>query len=95
MMTSIVTDAIPQVYRLAAYPAVDSPEYKRWLLDELRRLELVVADVAELVPHVHFREPADKRRGHVAYADNVGWQPGQGEGLYLYDGSAWRKVTVS
>lgn len=34
-------------------------------------------------------EPSSPAKGWVAYADGTNWNPGQGEGVYFYDGSEW------
>lgn len=36
--------------------------------------------------------PERETRGMVRYADGVGWDPGSGEGLYIYTSTGWVKV---
>lgn len=36
--------------------------------------------------------PSKLEEGMVRYADGVNWNPGAGEGLYHYDGTAWNKL---
>ena len=38
-------------------------------------------------------EPPDIYTGLVAFADGVSWNPGNGEGNYIYDGGNWRFLT--
>ena len=38
-------------------------------------------------------EPTNKYTGLVAFADGVSWNPGNGEGNYIYEGGKWRFLT--
>lgn len=42
--------------------------------------------------NVLYVEPPKKRQGMVAYADGTQWNPGEGEGLYAFDGTTWRRL---
>ena len=33
--------------------------------------------------------PSKPRTGMIVYADGVNWNPGSGEGAYVYDGTTW------
>lgn len=53
--------------------------------------------VAEAFSTVHdfdvlHAAPAKPRAGMVRYADGTDWNPGSGEGLYLYTSSGWTKL---
>lgn len=37
-------------------------------------------------------EPTKPRDGLTVYADGTEWDPGNGEGVYTYYGSAWHKL---
>lgn len=37
-------------------------------------------------------EPTKPRDGLTVYADGTEWDPGSGEGVYTYYGSAWHKL---
>lgn len=37
-------------------------------------------------------EPEKLFQGLVAYADGTNWDPGDGEGIYRYDGTGWQYV---
>lgn len=37
-------------------------------------------------------EPSKPRDGLTVYADGTEWDPGSGEGVYTYYGSAWHKL---
>ena len=39
--------------------------------------------------------PTKPREGDMAYADGSYWNPGSGEGMYRYNGSAWAAMTPS
>jgi len=34
-------------------------------------------------------EPTKRRPGRLAYADGTDWDPGSGEGLYIYTSAGW------
>lgn len=49
---------------------------------------LVNPNVGKIEPPVRVRRP-----GLIAYANNTDWNPGSGEGLYLYtSGGTWAKL---
>jgi len=35
------------------------------------------------------KSPLKPREGDIAYADGIGWDPGDGRGMYFYGSSAW------
>lgn len=39
-----------------------------------------------------FAEPDRPRDGDVRYADGTSWDPGSGEGAYIYYNSTWNKM---
>ena len=49
-------------------------------------------DVFILQMQVLHKEIDKPRKGYVVYADGVNWNPGSGEGLYRYDGTAWKFI---
>lgn len=53
-------------------------------------LNVLAAQVERGAYDVQYREPLRPRAGVVAYADGVTWNPGSGEGLYVYKSdNAW------
>lgn len=38
-------------------------------------------------------EPIRPREGHLVYADGTNWDPGSGQGFYVYAGGAWLRLT--
>lgn len=71
------------------------PEYPseittEWLNRELQRISADLSFLRAGHYEVIYAEPTRPRQGDVRYADGTEWDPGSGEGLYLYksDG-AW------
>ena len=54
-------------------------ELQEWAARGLTELRLVPLHV----------EPYRPRVGSLVYADGTDWDPGSGEGVYVYTGSAW------
>lgn len=67
-------------------------EIQRYLSDELAR----IADVLQLVASGHLEPtyvaPAKPRVGNIRYADGTSWNPGTGEGVYVYTSAGWVKL---
>ena len=38
------------------------------------------------------KEPENPRQGNRAFADGTDWNPGSGEGLYVYLSTGWSKL---
>ena len=70
--------------------AEDIPSY---LQTELDRIAAVISNIAEGhfdTSNVAIEKP---RAGDVRYADGTNWNPGTGEGLYIYlSTGAWSKL---
>ena len=65
-------------------------ELPQYVQKELNDISDTFGDVADgHVEKVHV-EPARPREGDKRYADGSDWNPGQGKGLYYYDGTVWR-----
>ena len=54
-------------------------DMQEWARRGVEQLQFVVLDAA----------PAKPRKGLLVYADGSTWNPGSGQGLYRYTGSAW------
>lgn len=63
-----------------------------WLYSEFRRLAYDQSSISELFFQQLSAEPERPVEGQVVYADGTGWNPGQGEGLYIYIGGSWFKL---
>ena len=63
-----------------------------YVVSELKRLGSILLNLSifRLEP-VHI-EPARPRKGDIRYADGTDWNPGAGEGIYWYNGTAWAKL---
>jgi hypothetical protein len=67
------------------------PQSPAGLLDWLRREFIALSMWMQTIwdmPVLH-AEPKRPRRGMVRYADGTDWDPGEGEGLYTFDGTDW------
>jgi len=75
-------------------PVPSNPEdIPAYLQAELDRLSAIIGNMAD----GHFEEsnvvPSKPRAGDVRYADGSNWNPGSGEGLYLYlSTGAWSNL---
>ncbi len=80
-------------YRIKAAPRADEVEdLEEYVFEELGLVEQALAE-----PDGHrytklYVEPQRPRDGDVVYADGTEWDPGSGEGLYIYYGAAWNKL---
>ena len=71
---------------ITPYLAEELPPY---IKAELNRVSSSVNDLADgHIDKTHV-EPSKPRTGDKRYADGSDWNPGQGEGLYFYDGTEW------
>lgn len=65
------------------------PEYLR------RQLELIAANLT-MVSGIQLDElkvvPGKPRTGMIVLADGTNWNPGEGQGIYAYYGSAWHRL---
>ena len=63
-----------------------------YVVSELKRLGSILLNqsIFRLEP-VH-AEPARPLKGDIRYADGTDWNPGAGEGIYWYNGTAWAKL---
>ena len=63
-----------------------------YVVSELKRLGSILLNqsIFRLEP-VHI-EPSRPRKGDIRYADGTDWNPGAGEGIYWYNGTAWANL---
>ncbi len=64
-------------------PAAVLEEFKR-LAVHLRNIDAESVQLAQ-----HNAAPAKYQDGTVVYADGTNWDPGSGEGAYIYYAAAW------
>lgn len=61
-----------------------------WVEAEFRKLAEILnrgSDRLSIAPRNV--APSKPRTGDVVYADGTNWNPGKGEGVYVYNGSEW------
>jgi hypothetical protein len=57
--------------------------------EEFRKIALAIQLVALGHLDKTFTVPSKPRDGDIRYADGTQWNPGSGQGIYYYNGSAW------
>ena len=62
-----------------------------YLVTELKRLGNIIYNQAAFRLERLHEEPQRPRVGDIRYADGTDWNPGSGEGVYLFDGTSWTK----
>lgn len=65
------------------FPPQLHPAIRQMVQDEIGQ------DIRQLRFRVLYSEPTKPRQGTVVYADGTAWDPGSGEGAYMYDGTNW------
>ena len=68
--------------------AEDTREIVRWVKDELDRVSRAISSLEHQYPELN-AAPERYSIGFVAYADGTNWNPGSGEGLYVYKSTGW------
>ena len=91
MAVSEKTDAVAQPYTRSQYPVLDEG-VRRYIQDELQRIENSIRTLVTTAVQVADAAPASPVRGMIRYAISP-WNPtGAGDGLYIYNGTAWVAV---
>lgn len=84
----------PQPFPIVSPVASASPdrkieELRKYVEEELRRLEKSIETIVYATPQVAIKEPDKKQTGLIRYAKSP-WDPlGTGDGWVYWDGSAW------
>lgn len=74
-------------------PPMDLKTLQAWLSDELRRVSNAIGSGESLQLMPIDNEPERPSKGMLVWAVGVNWNPGAGEGLYVYDQTnSWVKV---
>ena len=81
------TNMLVQPYVRTQYPILDDG-IKRYIQDELQRIEGSIRSLALAAIQVTEDPPEQPVKGMVRYAVSP-WNPGSGDGLYIYNGTAW------
>lgn len=75
---------------IAGNPPQDPALLPGFLLSELRKLQAALTSSAPFVQlEPQYVAPSKPRSGLVVMADGTTWNPGGGEGVYVYRGGAW------
>jgi hypothetical protein len=88
------TSAVPTGVYAPNAPVSDDPKVAtHWAHNEFQKLSRTLQEMPWLRLKVLNRAPERPRTAMVAYADGTHWNPGAGEGLYLYKSdAAWHKI---
>ena len=79
-------------YTKAPVPS-SSEELSSYLQSELSKISEVISNIADGHIEVSNVAIAKPRAGDVRYADGTNWNPGSGEGVYIYlSTGAWSKL---
>lgn len=73
-------------------PTPDAKQITAWVYRELQRVSdaLRVYDALRMNPLAV--APTKPRKGDIVYAEGTHWNPGSGEGVYVFDGSTWNML---
>lgn len=79
---------------MSYFPTVAPPittleEFKRYMDAELRKISQEMTETTALELRPVFAAPLRPREGMIIYADGTSWNPGSGEGPYVYKNGAW------
>lgn len=88
-----MADYLIQPYRTSTSPTLGQG-FERYAVEEFRKVENTLRTIEEGLPQVHTQPPKKPRRGVTVYAADP-WNPGQGEGLYVYKGSTLGWVFIA
>ena len=91
MTLSDKTNVLVKPYTRTQYPVLDEG-IRRYFQDELQRIEIAISTLTQAAIQVTEDPPENPIRGMVRYAVSP-WNPtGAGDGLYVYNGTAWVAV---
>jgi hypothetical protein len=81
-------------YQPAPVPAFTSfNEVTRFLEEEFRAVSRELLDTQALELRARYAEPTKRLPGLIVYADGTEWNPGSGEGVYVWTiAGAWAKL---
>lgn len=82
------------MYRPSEQASLDSVEQLReHVRRELREVSRSMVETTELELRPRMQVPDRPREGMIIYADGTSWNPGKGEGPYVYKNAGWRKLS--
>lgn len=68
---------------------VDPEEFRRYVENEFSKVSAVIQLLADGHIDKTYAAPARPRTGDIRFADGTMWNPGAGEGVYVYRSAAW------
>lgn len=78
-------------YTPGSPPEPSRPGFRAWLAEELRRIANAISGPLQ-APELDV-EPEKPRKGMLVWAVGGNWDPGAGEGLYVYNQSGtWQRL---
>lgn len=87
MALSDKTNLLVKDYTRQQYPQLEEG-VRRYIQEELRRIETSIGTLIRSSIQVEENPPESPVKGMVRYAVSP-WNPGSGDGLYYYNGTAW------
>lgn len=81
-------------FHVAAIPNGTPRGLKEWLARHFRLVSLNFQNphpITISLDELH-EEPERPESGMIVFADGSDWDPGSGQGIYCYYGSAWNKL---
>ena len=72
---------------------IQEPELGEYLWREFLRISNALERATALGLEITVIEPTRSTEGDILYADGTLWNPGAGEGVYVYKNSAWVKFS--
>jgi len=76
--------------RIPAPPSTDVPDLLNWADQEFNAIEKAQYEQTVVDLRQVSREPVRPREGMIIVADGTNWNPGSGEGPYIYQNGVWR-----
>lgn len=67
----------------------DADDLRKYVEDELKKIAQALNEQIAVDLRPVFRAPDRPREGMLVYADGSDWNPGSGEGVYVYKNAAW------
>lgn len=71
------------------YPPEALDDLRRFLFDELSKIAGVISQLSAGHIDKSYVVPTKPRDGDIRLADGTSWNPGSGQGLYVYYSTAW------
>lgn len=67
----------------------DPAQLPMYLENEFAKIKRSIEQISMGHFEVTYVEPPKPRKGDLRYADGVSWNPGSGQGVYVYKGTTW------